>query len=41
MSLLRIQAGGRPHQVLRAVVLAGVVLVAVGLPFDSSTVVNG
>jgi hypothetical protein len=41
VSLLRIQAGSRPHRALRAAAVAAVVLVAVGLPFDSSPVING
>jgi len=38
---LRVVAGGRRHRLLRAAALAAAGLVAVGLPFDSSTVVNG
>jgi branched-chain amino acid transport system permease protein len=41
VSLLRVQAGSRLQRVLRTVAVAAVVLLAVGLPFDSSTVVNG
>ncbi len=41
MSLLAIQAGSRRHRGLRALALAVVAVVAVGLPFDSSPVVNG
>jgi branched-chain amino acid transport system permease protein len=41
MSLLSIKAGSRRHRSLRALALAVVVVVAVGLPFDSSPVVNG
>jgi branched-chain amino acid transport system permease protein len=38
---LRVVAGGRGHRLLRAAALAAAGLVAVGLPFDSSPVVNG
>ncbi len=41
MSLLRIQTGSRPHRGLRAAAIAVAAVVAVGLPFDSSPLVNG
>jgi branched-chain amino acid transport system permease protein len=41
MSLLRVQAGSRRHRALRAAVATVATVVAVGLPFDSSPVVNG
>jgi branched-chain amino acid transport system permease protein len=41
VSLVRIEAGSRRHRMLRGATLAIVAVVAVGLPFDSSPVVNG
>jgi branched-chain amino acid transport system permease protein len=41
VSLVRIEAGSRRHRALRAAGLATAAVVAVGLPFDSTPVVNG
>jgi branched-chain amino acid transport system permease protein len=41
VSLLTVQAGSRRHRTLRALALGAVALVAVGLPFDSSPLING
>ena len=41
MSVFRIEAGSRRHRVLRGAALAVAVVVAVGLPFDSTPLING
>lgn len=41
MSLVRVTAGSRAHRLLRVAALTAVLLVAVAIPFNSSTVLNG
>ena len=41
MSLVRVTAGSRAHRLLRAGTVAAAVAVALAIPFNSSTVLNG